>query len=72
MNLLESSNRDGEAILEYRDAEFAVLKPGAYVRCAVTGTKIPLNALRYWNVDKQEAYVDAAAALKGFGLEKGA
>ncbi|GAB4525360.1 MAG: hypothetical protein Kow00133_13900 [Amphiplicatus sp.] len=72
MNLLESSNRDGEAILEYRDAEFAVLKPGAFVRCAVTGTKIPLNALKYWNVDRQEAYVDAAAALKGFGLEKGA
>ncbi|MBB5519099.1 DUF2093 domain-containing protein [Amphiplicatus metriothermophilus] len=70
MNLLESSNRDGEAILEYRDAEFAVLKPGAFVRCAVTGAKIPLNALKYWNVDRQEAYVDAAAALKGFGLEK--
>lgn len=60
----------GEAVLDYRDAEFVILKPGAFVRCAVTGAKIPLRALRYWNVDKQEAYVDAAAAVRGFGLEK--
>ncbi|MEM9842318.1 MAG: DUF2093 domain-containing protein, partial [Pseudomonadota bacterium] len=30
--------------------------------CAVTGRKIPLAALRYWSVDRQEAYIDAAAA----------
>jgi hypothetical protein len=71
MNLQEKFG-DTEAILEYRDAEFAILKPGGWVRCAVTGAKIPLNALRYWNVDKQEAYADAAAAMKGFGLRRGA
>ncbi|MBX9746099.1 MAG: DUF2093 domain-containing protein, partial [Hyphomonadaceae bacterium] len=27
-----------------------------FVRCAVTGEKIPLDDLRYWNVDLQEAY----------------
>jgi hypothetical protein len=70
MNLHEPFGEGGEAVVEYRDAEFAVVKPGAFVRCAVTGVKIPLQALRYWNVDKQEAYADAAAALKGFGLSK--
>lgn len=60
----------GEAVLRYDDAEFSVIKAGAYVRCAVTGVKIPLSALRYWNVDRQEAYADAAAALQGFGKSR--
>lgn len=68
MNIHETSG--GEAVLEYRDAEFVILKPGSFVRCAVTGAKIPLQALRYWNIDKQEAYVDAVAAVEGFGLGK--
>ena len=38
--------------------------PGSYVTCAVTGRRIPLSELRYWSVDRQEAYVDAAASLK--------
>lgn len=57
----------GEAQLDYDDAEFHIVKPGAYVICAVTGARISLQALRYWNVDKQEAYADAAAAMTGFG-----
>lgn len=70
MNIHEPFGEGGEAVIDYRDAEFAILKPGAFVRCAVTGAKIPLRALRYWSIDKQEAYADAAAALKGFGLRK--
>jgi hypothetical protein len=69
MNLQEKF-RGGEALLRYRDAEYDILRPGGFVRCAVTGVKIPLNALRYWNVDKQEAYADAAAAMKGFGVSR--
>ena len=57
----------GEAVLEYFDADFEIVRPGRFVRCAVTQAQIPLEALRYWNVDKQEAYVDAAAAMVGFG-----
>jgi hypothetical protein len=34
------------------------------VTCAVTGVHIPLEALRYWSVDLQEAYAGPAAALK--------
>ncbi|MEM9898758.1 MAG: DUF2093 domain-containing protein, partial [Pseudomonadota bacterium] len=40
---------------------------GDFVRCALTGTKIPLDELKYWSVDKQEAYVDAASAMKAYG-----
>ena len=29
---------------------------GDYVICAVSGKKIPLDKLTYWNVDLQEAY----------------
>ncbi len=71
MNLQDSFG-DGEATVEYRDAEYVVLRPGGFVRCAVTGVKIPLQSLRYWNVDRQEAYADAAAALQGFGYRRDA
>jgi hypothetical protein len=32
----------------------------------VSGVHIPLEALRYWNVDLQEAYATAGIALKRF------
>jgi len=51
------------AVLHYGDGEFAVLKPGRYVLCAVSGVKIPLEALRYWNPVTQEAYASPAQAL---------
>jgi hypothetical protein len=50
------------AVLHYGDGEFAVLKPGRYVLCAVTGVRIPLDALRYWNPVAQEAYADSEHA----------
>jgi hypothetical protein len=53
----------GEALLEFTDAEFRVKRPGSYVRCAVTGETIPLEDLRYWSVDRQEAYASATAVL---------
>jgi hypothetical protein len=43
-----------------------VLLPGTFVRCAVTGSEIPLDELKYWSVLRQEPYVDAAAALRRF------
>jgi hypothetical protein len=56
----------GEAKLKYLDGEVQVLTPGDFVRCAVTGRTIPLDELRYWSVERQEAYADAAASLKRF------
>ena len=64
MNKHEFSGRNGEARLRYLDSDFQVMVPGAYVTCAVTGRRIPLSDLRYWSVDRQEAYADAAASLK--------
>lgn len=52
----------GEAKLHYLDGEYEVITPGGYVVCAVTGTQIPLDALRYWSVDLQEAYANPAVA----------
>ncbi len=65
MNPLDSTETGSEAVIEYQDGDFSVIKPGGYVCCAVTGARIPLQALRYWNVDRQEAYVNADAALVG-------
>ena len=65
MNRHERIGRSGgEATLRYLDGDFQVVVPGAYVRCAVTGQTIPLAELRYWSVDHQEAYVDAAVAFE--------
>jgi hypothetical protein len=64
MNRHHFINRDGEARLRYLDADYQVLVPGSYVTCAVTGRRIPLPELRYWNVDRQEAYADAESSLK--------
>jgi hypothetical protein len=47
----------------YGDGEFRVVRPGRYVRCAVTGVKIPLDGLRYWNPLTQEAYAGPTEAL---------
>jgi hypothetical protein len=56
----------GEAVIRYLDGDYKILTPGAYVTCAVTKARIPLEDLRYWNVDHQEAYADAAAAFRRF------
>jgi hypothetical protein len=66
MNRIERQGRYGEARVRYLDGDFQVLLPGSFVRCAVTGVEIPLEELKYWSVLRQEAYIDAAAALKRF------
>ena len=54
----------GEAEVKYLDGDFRVVKPGAFVRCAVTGVPIPLEELKYWSVDLQEAYVSPDAVMQ--------
>ena len=66
MNRIDVSGRGGEARLRYLDGDFQILVPGNFVRCAVTGREVPLDELRYWSVERQEAYVDAAASLKRY------
>jgi hypothetical protein len=52
------------AKLHYLPGTFRVLSNGDHVICAVTGAKIPLHELKYWSVERQEAYVDADASFK--------
>ena len=51
------------ARLQYLQSTFRVLSDGDHVICAVTGASIPLHELRYWSVERQEPYADAAASL---------
>jgi hypothetical protein len=66
MNRIETSGRGGEARIRYLDGDFQIVTPGAFVRCAVTEQKIPLDELRYWSVERQEAYADAVASLSRY------
>jgi len=54
---------NGEAELRYLDGEFRIVRPGSFVRCAVTGAPIALDELRYWSVDLQEAYAGPEAVM---------
>ena len=60
MNQMET----GEAKLRFLDGDYEILVPGGYVVCAVTKAHIPLDALRYWSVDLQEAYASPAVATQ--------
>src|SRR5437867_13147070 len=59
-----SSPMAGEAEVKYLDGDFRVMRPGAFVRCAVSGTPIPLEELKYWSVDLQEAYLSPEVVLQ--------
>lgn len=55
-----------EAKLKYQDGDFQILREGEFVRCAVSGSAILIDDLRYWNVDKQFAYRSAVEALADY------
>ena len=52
------------ARLHYLPGTFRVLSHGDHVLCAVTRQPIPLAELRYWSVERQEAYCSAEASLE--------
>ncbi len=54
----------GEAELRYENADYRVIKPGRFVRCAVSGVPIALEDLKYWNAQRQEAYASAEMSLQ--------
>jgi hypothetical protein len=62
------SNQGRAARLQYLAGTFRVLSQGDHVVCAVTGTLIPIESLRYWSVERQEAYATAEASMRA---EKG-
>ena len=51
-----SSNLEKCAIIELHHGQFKIIEPGDYVLCSITKKKIPLENLKYWNVELQEAY----------------
>ena len=61
----------GEAEVKYLDGDFRVVRPGAFVRCAVTGIPIPLEELKYWSVELLEPYASPAAVLKRLHPSRG-
>lgn len=58
-----SPSDSAKAVLRYGEADFQIMVPGSHVVCAVTDQAIPLDELKYWNSERQEAYVDAEASL---------
>ncbi len=44
------------AKLKYLPNNFEILENGDHVICAISGKKILIENLTYWNVDEQEAY----------------
>ena len=52
------------AKIKYMANNFQVLEPGDYVECAVSGKKINLEDLSYWNVELQEPYFSYKEAHK--------
>ena len=58
------SNRNKVAKLHYMPNGFRPLSAGDHVLCAVTGEAIPLDELRYWSVERQEAYATAQISAR--------
>lgn len=60
--LMNSSEKPAK--LYYGPSTFRVLRPGQHVLCAVSGEVIPLEELRYWSAELQEAYATAQIATR--------
>ncbi|MDC3083844.1 DUF2093 domain-containing protein [Candidatus Pelagibacter sp.] len=52
------------AKIKYLPNNFKIIEQGDYVTCAVSGKKISLENLNYWNVDLQEPYYSYVEASK--------
>ncbi|WP_370174589.1 DUF2093 domain-containing protein [Sphingobium abikonense] len=61
----------GLAVLEYDAADFAIVRPGQFVLCAVSGERIDLHDLKYWSARWQEAYRGAEEATKAYLRHQG-
>ena len=55
-----------KAKLKFNANNFEIVEEGEYVICAVSGKKIPLNQLTYWNAELQEAYYSAKEAQQRY------
>ena len=53
-----------KAKLNFKHNYFEVVEEGDYVLCAISGKKIELKNLSYWNVELQEAYFSPVEVKK--------
>ena len=44
------------AKIKFLPNNFEIVESGDHVLCSISGKKIPLDELNYWNVEQQEAY----------------
>jgi hypothetical protein len=58
------------AQLTYLSGSYEITGRGDHVLCAVTGQKIPLDALRYWSHELQEAYANADLASARYAEQR--
>ena len=59
------------AKIKYLPNNFQIIEEGDHVICAISGKKISLKDLNYWNVDLQEAYYSYREASKKREMDKG-
>ncbi len=52
------------AKIKYLANNYQIIEPGDYVICAVSGKKIKIENLNYWNVELQEPYFSYKEAFK--------
>lgn len=62
--MLMSHSERPPARLHYMAYSFRVLTAGDHVLCAISGARIPLEDLRYWNIARQEPYATAALSVE--------
>jgi hypothetical protein len=55
-----------KAKLKFSPNNFEIIQGGDYVLCAVSGKKILLNQLTYWNAELQEAYFSPKEAQQRY------
>ena len=59
------------ARIKYLPNNFEIIEEGDHVICSISGKKIFLNKLNYWNVELQEAYFSyIEASQKKENLDK--
>ena len=58
------------AKIKYLPNNFQIVEQGDYVECAVSGKKINLEDLTYWNVELQEPYFSYKEASKKREMRK--
>ena len=59
-----------KAKLNFKHNYFEIVEEGDYVLCAISGKKIPLQNLNYWNVDLQEAYFSPKEVHERYNKQK--